>query len=119
MLGDCHRRIERFLNALLTVATGAKGGPLTNEQQAALSTGLRYFREAAPKHTACTKKRVCSQDYPDSIIPICNRCWRKSTLYKRITNAPREATAKSTIWVNCGWQMAGCHLRMRNTAQPC
>ena len=52
MLRDCHRRIERFLNALLTVATGAKGGPLTNEQQAALSTGLRYFREAAPKHTA-------------------------------------------------------------------
>ena len=29
MLGDCHRRIERFLNALLTVATSAKGAPLT------------------------------------------------------------------------------------------
>ena len=52
MLGDCHRRIERFLNALLTVATCAKGGPLTNEQQTALATSLRYFREAAPKHTA-------------------------------------------------------------------
>lgn len=23
MLGDCHRRIERFLNVLLTIATGA------------------------------------------------------------------------------------------------
>ena len=52
MLGDCHRRIERFLNALFTVANDAKGGPLTNEQQAALAISLRYFREAAPKHTA-------------------------------------------------------------------
>ena len=52
MLGDCHRRIERFLNALFTVANDAKGGPCTNEQQAALAISLRYFREAAPKHTA-------------------------------------------------------------------
>jgi len=69
MLGDCHRRIERFLNALLTVATGAKGGPLTDEQQAALSTGLRYFREAAPKHTADEEEslfpRLSRLDHPD------------------------------------------------------
>ena len=52
MLGDCHRRIERFLNALLAVAKGAKGSPLNDEQQAALAASLRYFREAAPKHTA-------------------------------------------------------------------
>ena len=29
MLGDSHRRIERFLNAPFTVATDAKGRPLT------------------------------------------------------------------------------------------
>jgi hemerythrin-like domain-containing protein len=69
MLGDCHRRIERFLNSLLTVATDAKGSPLTNEQQAALATGLRYFREAAPKHTADEEEslfpRLCRLDRPD------------------------------------------------------
>jgi hemerythrin-like domain-containing protein len=52
MLGDCHRRIERFLNVLVTVAAREKGGPLTEQQRTALETSLRYFREAAPKHTA-------------------------------------------------------------------
>ncbi len=51
MLGDCHRRIERFLNVLVSVAK-ENGGPLDEEQKTALATSLRYFREAAPKHTA-------------------------------------------------------------------
>jgi hemerythrin-like domain-containing protein len=52
LLTDCHRRIERFLSVLLQVSTAAHGGPLNNEQRTALETALRYFREAAPKHTA-------------------------------------------------------------------
>ena len=52
LLSDCHRRIERFLSVLVKVAGQANGGPLTDEQRAALDTALRYFREAAPKHTA-------------------------------------------------------------------
>jgi hemerythrin-like domain-containing protein len=52
LLGDCHRRIERFLATLVVVATEAQGGPLTAEHRSALATALRYFRDAAPKHTA-------------------------------------------------------------------
>jgi len=52
MLGDCHRRIERFLNVLLRVAEQARGEALNEEQCGALETALRYFRDAAPKHTA-------------------------------------------------------------------
>ena len=52
MLGDCHRRIEMFLNVLVRVAEQARGEPLNEEQRGALETALRYFREAAPKHTA-------------------------------------------------------------------
>lgn len=52
LLEDCHRRIEKFLDVLLTLAGQAKGNPLTNEQRAAVETSLQYFREAAPKHTA-------------------------------------------------------------------
>jgi hemerythrin-like domain-containing protein len=51
-LTDCHRRIERFLAVLAQLAAQARGQPLTGEQRAALDTALRYFREAAPKHTA-------------------------------------------------------------------
>jgi iron-sulfur cluster repair protein YtfE (RIC family) len=52
MLGDCHRRIVRFLHVLASLATGQKGRPLADDQRTLLSTSLRYFREAAPKHTA-------------------------------------------------------------------
>jgi iron-sulfur cluster repair protein YtfE (RIC family) len=52
MLGDCHRRIERFLGALSAVAARNNGGSLPEEDRATLMTSLRYFREAAPKHTA-------------------------------------------------------------------
>jgi hemerythrin-like domain-containing protein len=52
MLSDCHRRVERFLRVLIDVTGLAQGAELSTEQQAALEAGLRYFREAAPKHTA-------------------------------------------------------------------
>jgi len=52
LLSDCHRRIERFLGVLVQLGTQAHGGALTDAQRASLETALRYFREAAPKHTA-------------------------------------------------------------------
>ncbi|MBP1684549.1 MAG: Hemerythrin cation binding domain protein [Deltaproteobacteria bacterium] len=52
LLGDCHRRLERFLNLLMTVTEQAHGGAMTAEQRDALEVSLRYFREAAPKHTS-------------------------------------------------------------------
>jgi iron-sulfur cluster repair protein YtfE (RIC family) len=52
MLGDCHRRIERFLEVLVRVTEQAHGGPLSEEERAAFDKALLYFREGAPKHTA-------------------------------------------------------------------
>jgi hemerythrin-like domain-containing protein len=52
LMEDCHRRIEKFLDVLLTLAGQAQGNELTNERRAAVETSLQYFREAAPKHTA-------------------------------------------------------------------
>ena len=52
LLSDCHRRIEMFLGVLNRVATEGKGRRLSAEQQAAFENALRYFRDAAPKHTA-------------------------------------------------------------------
>jgi hemerythrin-like domain-containing protein len=51
LLSDCHRRIDRFLKTLQTIAN-EKRGPLDAECRRALETALKYFREAAPKHTA-------------------------------------------------------------------
>lgn len=52
LLSDCHRRVESFLRALILVTEQAHGGQLTQVQREGLQTALRYFREAAPKHTA-------------------------------------------------------------------
>jgi len=51
LLSDCHRRIEMFIDVLKAVADGSDQ-QLTNEKRSSLATALRYFREAAPKHTA-------------------------------------------------------------------
>lgn len=50
LLQDCHRRIEHFLGVLRRVAEAAS--PLDDQKRSALETALRYFREAAPRHTA-------------------------------------------------------------------
>lgn len=51
LLSDCHRRIEMFLRSLQSVAA-IIDRPLTENARTALESSLRYFREAAPKHTA-------------------------------------------------------------------
>jgi hemerythrin-like domain-containing protein len=51
LLSDCHRRIEMFLGSLVQVAPLIEK-PLDADARTALETSLRYFREAAPKHTA-------------------------------------------------------------------
>ncbi len=60
MLSDCHRRIERFLGVLIRVTKEVHGEALNSEQRIALDTALRYFRDAAPKHT---------RDEEDSLFP--------------------------------------------------
>ena len=50
LLSDCHRRIEMFLRSLQGAAK-IIDLPLTGEARGALESALRYFREAAPKHT--------------------------------------------------------------------
>ena len=101
MLGDCHRRIERFLNALLTVATSAKGGPLTNEQQTALATSLRYFREAAPKHTADEEEslfpRLSRLDRPDLQPATCKNRFSPTGSRMRREKPPRGGPSRATV----------------------
>ena len=51
LLTDCHRRIEMFLGALERVAA-VIDRPLAESTARALESALRYFSQAAPKHTA-------------------------------------------------------------------
>jgi len=51
LLSDCHRRIEMFVDLLEAVGK-AIDRPASDEIRRTLTSALRYFREAAPKHTA-------------------------------------------------------------------
>jgi hemerythrin-like domain-containing protein len=51
LLLDCHQRINRFLETLHTIANEKRGRPLGTEYRRALEIALKYFRDAAPKHT--------------------------------------------------------------------
>ena len=51
MLHDCHRRIERFLNAFGTVAGRARGRALDAEETAIVESALQYFRVGGSRHT--------------------------------------------------------------------
>jgi hemerythrin-like domain-containing protein len=51
LLSDCHRRVEMFLSTLKAVAEVIDHSP-TEEISRALESALRYFGQAAPKHTA-------------------------------------------------------------------
>ncbi len=51
LLSDCHRRVEMFLG-VLKAAAALDGRELNSDERNSLENALRYFREAAPKHTA-------------------------------------------------------------------
>ncbi len=51
LLSDCHRRVEMFLG-VLKAAAALDGRQLNEDERRSLENALRYFREAAPKHTA-------------------------------------------------------------------
>jgi hemerythrin-like domain-containing protein len=51
LLSDCHRRIERFLAELILISEEVQGNTLNDLQRHQFEVALRYFREAAPKHT--------------------------------------------------------------------
>ncbi len=64
LMSDCHRRIETFLGALQAVGK-IIDRPLADDVRHSLDLALRYFREAAPKHTA---------DEEESLFPRLQQC---------------------------------------------
>lgn len=73
LLSDCHRRIEMFLGSLDRVAS-VIDQPLSSESRSALEAALRYFREAAPRHTADEEEslfpRLRQMEHPDLTTAI-------------------------------------------------
>jgi len=52
LLGDCHRRIEKFLDQLIAVARQPANAPLAEDSRRQLNTALRYFNQLPGLHNA-------------------------------------------------------------------
>lgn len=52
LLSDCHRRMERFLSAMLIIAKRSNGGALEAADRDVLNECRHYFATAGPRHTA-------------------------------------------------------------------
>jgi hemerythrin-like domain-containing protein len=99
LLSDCHRRIEMFLGILEAIAKGIDRAP-SEEARRALDSALRYFREAAPKHTADEEqslfprlRRVRSASIEDALSKIDElekeHLWAE-TLHKEVDDLGRR-----------------------------
>ena len=103
LLTDCHRRIERFLSIL--VKLGANAGTLDQERRTALDTALKYFREAAPKHTADEEEtlfpRLRSLDRPE-VAGVLQKVESLETDHARADRAHAEIDALGQQWLRAG-----------------
>jgi hemerythrin-like domain-containing protein len=52
LLSDCHRRIERFLGAMLIIVKRSGGAGLSPSDRGVLEQCRHYFATAGPRHTA-------------------------------------------------------------------
>ena len=70
LLSDCHRRIERFLSVLATIAEVRGGEALEEADRRALEGALRYFETAAPRHSADEEEslfpRLRASEHPEA-----------------------------------------------------
>jgi len=65
LLSDCHRRIEKFLQNLIVLVSHDQAETLDLDHRHSLEVALRYFREAAPRHT---------RDEEESLFPKMRAC---------------------------------------------
>jgi hemerythrin-like domain-containing protein len=106
LLSDCHRRIEYFLRGLITIAEKARGGAISPANRADFETGLRYFREAAPKHTADEEESLfprLMQSGSQQTEPVLVLLEHLEAEHISATNRHRIVDRLGTQWLSQGY----------------
>lgn len=105
LLSDCHRRIERFLGALLAVCTRRRGGPLDAAERNVLLRATEYFRVAAPRHTQDEEVSLFPQlrASRDPRVPLAlKNLERLEADHESADRRHREVDALVARWVESG-----------------
>jgi hemerythrin-like domain-containing protein len=105
LLSECHRRIERFLADMTRVAVERRGGELSEPDRTDLAGAVRYFREAAPRHTADEEEslfpRMRSASDPQARQALAELD-RLEADHERADAGHAEANALAIRWLNEG-----------------
>ena len=106
LLSDCHRRIEMFLGSLQQVSQ-LIDNRLADDARAALNSALRYFREAAPKHTADEEQslfpRLRQLQHPDveaaigALEPLEQEHRRADSLHAEVDKLGKRCLAQGSL----------------------
>ncbi len=105
LLSDCHRRIEKFLDQMIAVAEACRGGELSSSHRDALERAMRYFRQAAPLHTAdeevslFPRLRACGNNEVADIMRLMDRLEQDHVV---AAEAHTEIDALADRWLSEG-----------------
>lgn len=105
LLSDCHRRIENFLGVLLRVTAIGGDQPLTTQQREALTTALRYFDSAAPRHTADEEESLFPRMRQSDDPRVCEAMAKLDALeadHQTADDAHREVDVIGRKWLGQG-----------------
>jgi len=103
MLKDCHRRIESFLRVLCIVAERPKGRSLSEEETAAVTSALNYFRSGGRRHTADEEQslfpRIRAGEANDALVQL----ERLEDDHHRADQLHEKVEKLFLVWIDSGW----------------
>ncbi len=107
MLKDCHRRIESFLHVLVLVADRSRGKTLSEEEAAAVTSALNYFRSGGQRHNADEEVSLFPRLREQSANGALNELSRLEDEHQQ-ANALHAAVERLFLtWIESGWLNKG------------
>jgi hemerythrin-like domain-containing protein len=103
MLTDCHRRIESFLHVLCVVAERARGKSLSEEEAAAVTSALNYFRAGGKRHTADEEESLFPRLRESSTGDALAELDRLEGDHQRANDLHETVEKLFWKWIEAGW----------------
>ena len=103
MLKDCHRRIESFLRVLCIVAGRPKNTNLSEEETAAVTSALNYFRSGGRRHTADEEQSLFPRMRQGSGNSTFTELDRLEGEHQRADELHDRVEKLFLMWIDAGW----------------
>lgn len=103
MLKDCHRRIESFLRVLVLVADRSRGKTLSEEEAAAVTSALNYFRSGGQRHNADEEESLFPRLRAQSAIGALKELGQLVNEHQQANALHATVERLFETWIESGW----------------